>query len=108
MVILNFDENFEVIEPKYGYLNTPYCKDDMKDTGVPCILYQNIICYQLADIIILRKHGLVNGTKKCIWAIKFLKWYRKQGFWFQMFKVLPENWNFQKKNGNRNFEESKL
>ncbi len=42
MVILNFDENFEVIEPKYGYLNTPYCKNDMKNKKVPCILYQNV------------------------------------------------------------------
>lgn len=41
MVILNFDENYEIIEPTYGYLNTPYCKEDMRDQGVPCILYQN-------------------------------------------------------------------
>ena len=77
MVILNLDENFEVIEPKYGYLNTPYCKDDMKDTGVPCILYQNI------NLLPTRRH--YNFAEAWV-----SKWYKEMHMGDKISKVVQE------------------
>lgn len=33
-----FTYNYDVAEPCVGYQNSDYCKDDMKDRAVPCIV----------------------------------------------------------------------